>query len=281
VIQDLLVFGFVSGAIIALAALGLSLIFGQYAFLNFAYGDLLTLGAYLYFTITVSSGMYSVLGFLGALVAVAAFALVAFFGVFRRLSPRGAIIMTVASMGVSFALQNTLASVYGTPVRRIEIPVLPIRLGPLTELQITCIVAVLVLGAAVAFLLYGTRAGLMMRATADNRDLARTSGVSAVSVGMIVWGVGGALAGLAGVLYGAYAQLTPTMGYLTLFPVIAAVLIGGRWGPFGAAAGGLVIGVASELAAGYVGSAYKPAMAILALALVLLLRAASGKKARV
>jgi branched-subunit amino acid ABC-type transport system permease component len=121
----------------------------------------------------------------------------------------------------------------------------------------------------------------MMRAAADNRELARTSGISPRTIGTLVWGLGGGLAGLAGVLYGAYSQLTPSLGFLTLFPLIAAVLIGGRWGPFGAAAGGLAMGVASEIGAGYVGSAYKPAMAILALAVFLLVQAAWGKKARV
>lgn len=280
-IPELVLFGFISGSIIALAAIGLSIIFGQYAFLNFAYGDFLTLGAYIYMSITAGLGLTSLFSFLGVMGAVAAFAVAVFLLVFRRLSASGAIIMTVASMGLSFALQNTIGGLYGTQVKSIEIPVIPWRLGPLNPLQTTIVVVVLVLSSAVAYLLYATRMGIMMRASADNRDLARTSGISPKVVGLLVWGVGGALAGLAGVLFGAYSYLTPTMGYLTLFPVIAAVLIGGRWGPFGAAAGGLVIGIASELGAGYVGSAYKPAMAVLALAVFLLIRSSSGRKARV
>lgn len=280
-IQDLLVFGVVSGSIIALASLGLSLIFGQYAFLNFAYGDLLTLGAYIYLSVTVSADLASTIGLLGSMAAVGTFSVLAFLLVFRRLTGSGAIIMTVASMGLSFALQNTIGSLYDTRVRTISIPTLPWRVGLLTELHVTIIVVVLLLCGMVAFMLYGTRAGMMMRASADNQELAQTSGISPRMVGLLAWGIGGVLAGLAGVLYGAYSHLTPTVGFLTLFPVIAAVLIGGRWGPFGAAGGGLIIGLASELAAGYVGSAYKPAMAILALALFLLLRATTGRRARV
>lgn len=280
-IQDLLVFGLVSGSIIALASLGLSLIFGQYAFLNFAYGDLLTLGAYVYLSATVGASLGAALGLLTATIAVGVFSILAFLLIFRRLNRSGAIIMTVASMGLSFAVQNTIGSFYGTPVRSISIPTLPWRIGLMTELHVTILLTVVVLCVIIGFLLYGTRAGMMMRATADNQDLARTSGISPRIVGLLAWGLGGGLAGLAGVLYGAYSHLTPTVGFLTLFPVIAAVLIGGRWGPYGAALGGLLIGVASELAAGYVGSAYKPAFAILALAVFLLLRATTGKKARV
>jgi branched-chain amino acid transport system permease protein/neutral amino acid transport system permease protein len=281
VIADLLVFGLVSGSIIALASLGLSLIFGQYAFLNFAYGELLTLGAYVYLSVTVGAEMGAAVGLLGATAAVGLFSLLAYLLVFRRLTSSGAVIMTVASMGLSFAAQNTIASLYGTQVRSIGIPTVPWRIGLLTELHVTIVIVVALLGGLVAYLLYATRVGLMMRAAADNPSLSRTSGISPRNVGLLAWGVGGALAGLAGVLYGAYSHLTPTVGFLTLFPVIAAVLIGGRWGPFGAAGGGLLIGIASELAAGYVGSAYKPAMAILALALFLLLRATTGKKSRV
>ena len=162
-----------------------------------------------------------------------------------------------------------------------EIPTLKLSVGPFDDLQVTIGFTVLALAALTAAMLYGTSTGRQLRASADNRTLAAVSGVNLRRVGLLTWGLGGALAAVAGVLTAAYGQLTPTMGFLTLFPIIAAVLISGGGNPFRAAAGGFLIGIASELGAVFVGSAYKPAMAIVALAIGLLVMAFVSRKVRV
>lgn len=276
---DILIFGVITGAVIALGSLGMAMIFGQYRFLNFAYGEFLTIGAYMY--VAISGLAY---GWLGVIVAAFILGLLGVLSqqfVFKPLVTRGPITMTVASMGLGFAAQAVVGSVWGTSVRSLEIPTIGISLGPFGELQTTIGVTVLILTGLTAALLYGTTTGRQLRAAADNRTLASVSGVNLRMVGLLTWGLGGGLAAVAGILTAAYGQLTPTMGFLTLFPIIAAVLISGGGNPFRAAAGGFVIGIASELAAVYVGSAYKPAMAIVALAVVLLVTAVASRRVRV
>lgn len=276
---DVLVFGLVTGAVIALGSLGMAVIFGQYRFLNFAYGEFLTFGAYLYLAIGgLAAGWFGI---------VAAAALVGVLGVlchqlvFKPLVNRGPITMTVASMGLGFAAQAVIGAIWGTAVQSVEIPILGWAFGPFDDLQVTIGVTVVALCLLTAALLYGTPTGRDLRAASDNRDLAAVSGVNLLRVGLLTWGLGGGLAAVAGVLTAAYGQLTPTMGFLTLFPIIAAVLISGGGNPFRAALGGFLIGIASELGAVYVGSAFKPAMSIVALAAVLLLVGFTSRKVRV
>lgn len=273
---DILIFGLISGAVIALGSLGLSLIFGQFRFLNFAYGELLTLGAYLYLVI---GGGWLGVGLTAVLLGLIGLAI--YMVVFKPLTMRGSIMMTVGSMGLGFALQNTIISVWGTQVTSITIPVLPWQWGPLQPLHVTICVTVAAIVGALATLLYGTRTGRQLRAAADNRTLAAVSGVDLRRVALLTWGLGSAMAGVAGVLLAAYGELTPTMGFMTLFPIIAAVLIAGGSNPFGAAGGGFVIGIGSEVAAVYIGSAFKPAMAIALLAAALFVSTVATRKVRV
>lgn len=274
-----LIFGVITGSVIALGSLGMAVIFGQYRFLNFAYGEFLTVGAYLY--IALGGVAFGWLGILVSASVVGALGVISQHVVFKPLVNRGPITMTVASMGLGFAAQAVVGAIWGTSVRNLEIPTIGMSLGPFGNLQTTICLTVLILTALTAALLYGTTTGRQMRAAADNRTLASVSGVDLRRVGLLTWGLGGALAAVAGILTAAYGQLTPSMGFLTLFPIIAAVLISGGGNPFKAAAGGFVIGIASELAAVYVGSAYKPAMAIVALAVVLLVTAVASRKVRV
>ena len=276
---DVVVFGIISGAVIALGSLGMSMVFAQYRFLNFSYGELLTSGGYFYVALGGLSAGW--LGIAGAAALVGVLGVASQFLVFSPLVSRGPITMTVASMGLGFALQAVIASIWGSGVRNLEIPTLPVTLGPFSELNVTILVAVALLALATAALVYGTASGRHLRAAADNRTLAAVSGVNLGRVGLLTWGWGGALAGTAGVLTAAYGQLTPVMGFTSLFPIIAAVLLSGAGNPFRAAVAGLAIGVASELGASVVGSAYKPAMAIVVLAAGLLLTSISSRPVRV
>lgn len=264
-VPSILVFGLVSGSVIALGSLGLSLVFRQFRFLNFAYGEFLTLGAYLYVTAGIAWPARSMM-LAAALVALVG--VLVYLVALKGLVTHGLVILTVASMGIGFAMQNAMISVWGTHVRRVVIPTIPLEIGRLSSLHVTIVIVVLSIATGIAILLYRTRVGLKLRAAADNRELANISGVSLPRVAWLTWGLGGAIAGIAGILLGAYGDLTPTMGFRTLFPVIAAVLIGNGH-PFGSALGGLIIGIGTEYGAFYVGSAYKPAMAIGVLALAL------------
>jgi branched-chain amino acid transport system permease protein/neutral amino acid transport system permease protein len=135
----------------------------------------------------------------------------------------------------------------------------------------------IVLAAAVLILLVHlflkkTKIGKAMRACADNLDLAEVVGIDTRRVVLWTWAVGIALAVSGGVMLGVENGLRPAMGWELLLPLFAAAILGGIGKPYGAMAGGLVIGIAQEVSAGYVSTAYKPAVAFAIMIIVLLVR---------
>lgn len=239
-------------AIILLGAVGLSLLYGIKRFANFAHGDLMTLGAYVAYAVAVQFK----LGLLaGAVVAVATAPLVGAlleWGLFARLRVRPAVVLLIASVGVSFALQNLLRVVWGTQDLSYPLQVeaaidvgLGISMTP-TKLALIGIAAATAL--ALHALLTLTKAGKALRATADNYDLARLTGIPVKRVEYAAWGLSCALAAAGGVALGAVTLLNPNMGFAQLLLIFAAVILGGVGSLYGAMLGALVIGVAMELA---------------------------------
>ena len=117
-----------------------------------------------------------------------------------------------------------------------------------------------------------TKLGKAMRATADNPQLAWVCGIDTGRVTAYTWGLGAALAATAGVLYGIDAQLRPDMGWSFLLPLFAAVILGGIGNPLGALVGGIILGVVQQVSTAFLLPTYKPAVAFLALILLLFAR---------
>ena len=117
-----------------------------------------------------------------------------------------------------------------------------------------------------------TRMGKAMRAMSDNVDLARVSGIDSERVVIWTWVIGGALAAAAGVLLALDTRLNPQLGWNVLLPVFAATIVGGIGRVYGAIAGGMFIGIATELSTAVILPAYKPAVAFTLMVLVLILR---------
>jgi branched-chain amino acid transport system permease protein/neutral amino acid transport system permease protein len=111
-----------------------------------------------------------------------------------------------------------------------------------------------------------------MRAMSDNRDLAQVTGISVDRIVIWTWAIGIALAATAGVLLGMDTRLHPTMGWNILLPVFAAAILGGIGSPYGAIAGGLVIGIVQEWSTMVISPAYKPAVAFAIMVVMLLVR---------
>ena len=138
--------------------------------------------------------------------------------------------------------------------------------------NLTAIVLSLVVLAGVGLLLERTRLGTAMRAVADNKDLAESSGIDVERVILATWVFAGALAALGGVLYGLTQDVVWDMGFTLLLTMFAAVILGGLGSAYGAMAGGVVIGVASELSTYWVEVEFKVVVSLLILILVLLFR---------
>jgi branched-chain amino acid transport system permease protein len=249
-----LVPGLVLGSIYALGAIGLSLVYGVLRFANFAHGELMTLGAYGALTVKNTTG-WPILAALPISMALTAFAGVVidrwFYRPFRA---RPTIVVVIASFGMALMVRSLVQLFWGVGIRsyspgHIQKPWLIFDTLRLQPKHLAIFLAALVLMAGVHWLLKYTRMGKAMRAMSDSPELARLTGIDTESVVRVTWLAGTGLAAAAGVFLGLDTQLNTNMGFFLLLPVFAAAILGGIGRPYGAMAGGMVIGLAEELSA--------------------------------
>jgi branched-chain amino acid transport system permease protein len=291
-VTDLFVLGLKLGAIIALSAIGLSLIFGVTGLVNFAHGDLVTLGAAVAFWFNAVEGGP---GWQILLAAVPAVALVAAFGgaqeawMWRPLRRRqtGLIALIVISIGLSFILRyGILVFLGGEPrpyldyVVQTEVGFLGLSTVPKNLWIIGFTIVVL---GAIGLFLQRTKLGTAMRAVADNSDLAESSGIDVNQVILFTWIVGAGLAALGGIMFGISEQVQWYMGFKLLLLIFSAVILGGLGTAYGAMVGGFVIGVAVEMSTLVVPNEFKNAIALGILVVMLLVRPQGllGRKERI
>ena len=279
---QLTVDGLKLGLIIGMTAIGLSLIFGTTGLVNFAHGELVTIGAMVAFLFNVTGLFNTQINLiLAAAIAVLFTGLVG--GslnqfIWQPLRNRGSslISMLVVSIGLSILLRYVLLYIFGgrgRPYRDYQIQRV-IDFGPFTlpPKDIVIIIVSLVALLAVGLALQGTRIGKAMRAVADNRDLAESSGIDVEAVIRYVWIVGGALAGLGGVLFALTEDVGWEMGFRLLLLMFAGVTLGGLGTAYGALVGSLIVGVFIQLSTYVVPNDMKNVGALLTLVLILLVR---------
>ncbi|MEM7341478.1 MAG: branched-chain amino acid ABC transporter permease, partial [Actinomycetota bacterium] len=234
---QLAVDGIKLGLIIGITAIGLSLIFGTTGLVNFAHGEMVTVGAMVAFLLNVT-GVFGtqVSLILAGIVAVIATGFGGWLlnaGIWRPLRNRGAslISMLVVSIGLSIGLRYVLLYIFGgrgRPYRDYQIQeVIDFGIFTLAPKDIVIILLSASVLVGVGLLLQRTRIGKAMRAVADNRDLAESSGIDVESVIRYVWVAGGALAGLGGVLFGLTEDIGWEMGFRLLLLMFAGVTLGG------------------------------------------------------
>ncbi|HVL36907.1 MAG TPA: branched-chain amino acid ABC transporter permease [Burkholderiales bacterium] len=274
-ILQLLVFGVVVGSVLALGAIGVSLVFAILRFANFGHGDLMTVGAYVAFVLVAGLGFPLLVALPFAIAGAALAAVAVDQTVFRRLRGRGPLVLLISSFGMALVLRNVIQLVWGVDTKvydpGIQLPIVvgDVRIRPD---HLTIAGAALVLVTLMWLFLQKTRTGKAMRAMADNVDLARVSGIDAERVILWTWILGGGLAGAAGVLLALDTRLFPLLGANQILPIFAATILGGIGRPYGAIAGGFVIGIASELSTLVIEPVYKPAVAFAIMVLVLIAR---------
>jgi neutral amino acid transport system permease protein len=280
-LAQLLVNGVITGSILALAAVGATLIFGIQRIANFAHGDFLTIGAYVAFFVNVALGQNLLVAALSAMAAVALFGVAAHYALFRPLRGRGTVAIALVSVGLGLLIRNVIFIVAGSQTRQFDVDqaavimVGDVRLSPG---QAAAAATALVVSPLVALFLARTRLGKQMRAVADNRDLASVAGIDVERIGVAVWVLAGGLAGLAGVMLGlSQGVFDPNMGLGPLFLIFTAVVLGGIGSAYGALVAGLVLGLAMELSTwdllfGGLDAKYKPVLAFVVLILLLLYR---------
>jgi branched-subunit amino acid ABC-type transport system permease component len=267
--------GFIIGSTIALAAIGLTLIFGILDFINFAHGEYLTLGAYSAFVLNVTFGLPFIIAALVAIPITVALALSIDKVVFYPLRKRGVggLALLITSVGLSIVLRNSIEMIWSSEPRRLAVggaEAIAVAGVRITVVQIAIILVSLLLMVAVHLLLTRTVLGISMRATASNSALALSSGVNTERVVMWTWIIGAGLTAIAGVLIGLNTVIRPSMGFGLLLVMFAAVILGGIGDAYGAMLGGLAIGMAQEISVAFISASYKPAVAFTIMVVLLL-----------
>lgn len=267
------------GLMLALASIGLSLIFGTTGLTNFAHAEMITFGALmaLVFGVFLSWPMWVAIplaviasGFLGWAVDA---------GIWRPLRRRGSglVQLMILTIGLSLALRYVFQLFIGGGTRQLPGAggvrhqiIGPIRLSTIDMISMATSLVVLL---AVAYWLLRTRTGKATRAVADNRPLAAASGIDVEGVTRIVWIAGSALAGLSGILWAYFRPgIKWDMGVQVLLLVFAAVCLGGLGTAFGALIGAIVIGVLVEVSTLWIPSDIKYVGALAVLVIILLVR---------
>jgi branched-chain amino acid transport system permease protein len=244
-------FGIISGAVLALPAVGLSLLCRNSKFFNLAYGDQLGLTAYLVLLFNVSMGLSFIVSVVFSLIISSALGLVFYWVVFKPLRGHGPLVLLIASLGLAFIIQNSELAIWGPNPQKYNIPFeTGLRLGPfiVTPLQLVLIALSLVLTGAIFAMLRYTGIGRAMRATSDNLELATIKGVDTERAYVWTWIICSASAGLGGVFLTLVTTLTPWTGFTALLLLFSALILGGVGNLVGALVGAMIIGIVSECA---------------------------------
>lgn len=272
-------FGLVTASVLAVAAVGLSLQFGITNYINFAYGDFMALGAFM--TLELNNGLahWNIwVALFGGSLAMGVLAVIInhfLLSPFARRFEKTFYVLIV-TFGLSLVILNVVYAIWGSNVRSYNMKIEQVlHIGPflLTRNQLIVMAVSIVLMVLVHLMLKTTRLGKSMRAISDNTTLAMTSGIDTRRITTITWFLSGAMAGLAGtVLAITEGNLTPASGELFLFVIFAAVIVGGVGSIYGAMAGAVLIGLATEISAVFIDPAYKLDVAFVLLILTLLFR---------
>ena len=281
-----LINGLAVGGIYALVALGYTMVYGVLKLINFAHGDLFTIGAYLGLTLLVSSNLAGLLTPVGA--AIAVFIMVSLFvaligwilerAAYRPLRNANRLSAVVSALGASIFFENAIMLIYGARVYvypefmrpDFSIPLLGINV-PFMRLLI--IAASVILMVCLWIFIQRTRMGASIRAVAIDQAASRLMGINVDRVISLVFLIGPGLGGAAGLMVGIYyGQIDFTMGWTYGLKAFTAAILGGIGNIPGAMLGGFLLGVTEALAAGYIAMAWKDAVAFLVLIIILIIR---------
>lgn len=287
--------GILVGAILSLGAIGLTLIMHILRFANFSHAELISLGAYFALTLDKTLVAFSstltaklpqlsisvslIIAMLLALMATGIVAAIIDKLVFKRLRERaGPLTMVFASFGIALIMRNVIGLVYGLKSMHYNNdiafammlstdPLLLVKADQLFILAITLVIMVLL-----HLLITRTSIGYALLAVSENPELAQVNGINLAAMVRLAWLLGGALAAIAGVCYALNNQLSPVMGRDLVLSLFAAAIVGGIGSIYGAALGGLIVGLASSLALIIVPTGYKPAIPFVIIIIALYIR---------
>ncbi len=267
--------GLALGVLLALIATGLTIIYGTLGVINFAHGALFVVGAYAGFSLFMASGSF-VLSLIGAALAAMVVGLIMERGLIKRFYHRPHEDQILVTFGISIVIVEIIRSIYGGVGQRVPLPSWGegvVDMGfvtyPLYRLEIMMIAASVLF--ACWYVLYRTRLGLIIRSGIEDALMVRLLGINVQRYFMLVFGIGAAAAGFAGMIYGPMVSIVPDMGFRVLIQSFVVVVLGGVGSFPGAILGGLIAGQILSLTSLF-NPVYSDVMLFAAMALILIFR---------
>jgi branched-chain amino acid transport system permease protein len=279
-----LINGISLGSIYALVALGYTMVYGVLRLINFAHGDVYMLGAYFgYYLSSALQGRTPSHLLDAALVMLLSMAGCAACGVlmerfaYRPVRRASKLTMLIIAIGLSLLIENAGQLIFGANPKFFPqlIPETHIHLGGLmlTNQQVIVLITALALMVLLNLFIYRTRTGKAMRAVSFNLDAAKLMGINTDRIIALTFALGSALAAAGGILVSINIPgIDPLMGVMTGLKAFVAAVLGGIGNIFGAVLGGLILGLAEVMVAGYGSSTYRDAIAFLILIVILLFK---------
>ena len=274
--------GLVLGGIYALIAVGYTMVYGIIQLINFAHGEIFMFGAYFAFLCVTTFGLSFWLALPISMLLCAGMGVLIDFVAYRPLRNAPRLSALITAIGMSLVLQNLARLIWGAEWRRVPSEATPAFLTgqaiplpggaqlPFLDLFIILLAVALMIG--LNRLIYLTKIGKAMRACAQNKVAANLMGINPNYVISVTFAIGSALGAVAGVLVGLRDVTEPAMGYYKGVAAFAAAVLGGIGNITGAMLGGVILGVAETLGAGYISSEYRLAIAYVIMILVIIFR---------
>jgi branched-subunit amino acid ABC-type transport system permease component len=270
-------FGLVTAAILSLSAVAFTLEYAVTRVANLSHGEILTVGAYTAYLVHRWTGNVF-LAALGAALAGGIMALAMQTLVIERFVSRGSGTMStfIATLGLSFVIQNVLVIFFGAANVAYTIPQgAPHQVGPFlwTNAEEGIILSALGITAVLYVIITYTKFGKALRAIFQNRDLARVTGIKVRLVAAATWFLAGLVAGYAGfILAESVGTFNPYFGFSFFLITLTAAVAGGLGKPFSTLVGAVIVGIALEFTGGYISASYELAFAFAILAIIILVR---------
>ncbi len=272
----ILIWGVAIGSIYVLLATGLNLIFGVMKLVNFAHGELLMLGAYVSYSVSTGLGLDVYLSIFVSMGVIALIGLGVERLAFRRVLGADKLNEIFVSLGLILIFDNVAVLIWGEDSKWLTSPFkgMGLQLGDVFlryDLLIAfgVVVAILV---GLLFLINKTKIGMAMRATSQKSQAAMLMGINIEHIYIFTFVLGAALAGAAGTLFGIIFPFNPYIGALPTIKTFAIIILGGLGSIKGAIIGGLLFGIAENLASATLGGIWGDAVAFALLITVLILR---------
>jgi branched-subunit amino acid ABC-type transport system permease component len=253
-LQSALLLGLIEAAPLILAAMGFTLIYYLSGFINVAYSETVTFGAFAAVILTSVFGLNFYAAIVPASLLAGGLSTLTYLGVYRPAERRGIDLteMIILSVGLSFALRYAALLLAGPDLYYFNNanPSYYALFGVgITSFQVVALVLVTLLAAALYIFIYRTKLGEMIRALADNRELALASGVHPAKVSGLVWFIAGVVGGLAGVFYGVFSFVNTYIGWNLILIIMMVSIVGGIGNIRGAIVASLIVGILTSAVA--------------------------------